>query len=38
MMHRPRDTIGLLADLSRFDTGVPHIARVCNYWLGGCFL
>jgi hypothetical protein len=24
-----------MTDLSRFDTGVPHIARVYNYWLGG---
>jgi len=24
-----------VVDLSRFDTGVPHIARVYNYWLGG---
>ncbi len=21
-----------------FDTSVPHIARVYDYWLGGCFL
>jgi S-adenosyl methyltransferase len=20
------------------DTSVPHIARVYDYWLGGCFL
>jgi hypothetical protein len=21
-----------------FDTSVPHIARIHDYWLGGCFL
>jgi hypothetical protein len=22
----------------RFDTSVAHVARVYDYWLGGCFL
>jgi hypothetical protein len=25
-------------DVSRLDTGTAHIARVYDYWLGGCFL
>ena len=27
-----------ISDLKRLDTGTAHIARVYDYWLGGCFL
>ena len=27
-----------MAALERLDTSVAHIARVYDYWLGGCFL
>jgi len=26
---------GQAADLAKFDTGIPHIARIYDYWLGG---
>ena len=34
------DTAGneMPAEAPVFDVGVAHIARVYDYWLGGCFL
>lgn len=29
---------GAVLAVTRFDPNVPNMARVHNYWLGGCFL